>query len=334
VSLGPVKPTTYREALREAIREAIRRDPRVFLMGEDVGRYGGAYAVSKGLLAEFGPERIRDTPLSESAFVGAGIGAALGGARPIVEVMTVNFSLLALDQIVNNAATLRHMSGGQVSVPLVIRMATGAGRQLAAQHAHSLEGWFAHVPGLRIVVPATIEDARGMLWTALEDPDPVLMFEHQTLYNMAGELAENAGPVDIDRAAVRRPGRDVTLITYGATLFKTLAAAATLADEGIEGEVIDLRTLRPLDMDTVFASVRKTRRIVVIDEGWRSGSLSAEILARVAESAFYDLDAPVARVCSAEVPMPYPKHLEDAALPQPAAIVEAVRALMPIPVSR
>ncbi|MEX2663594.1 MAG: alpha-ketoacid dehydrogenase subunit beta [Vicinamibacterales bacterium] len=334
MSLAPVKPTTYREAVREAIREAIRRDPRVFLMGEDVGRYGGAYAVSKGLLAEFGPERIRDTPLSESAFVGAGIGAALGGARPIVEVMTVNFSLLALDQIVNNAATLRHMSGGQMSVPLVIRMATGAGRQLAAQHAHSLEGWFAHVPGLRIVVPATIEDARGMLWTALEDPDPVLMFEHQTLYNMEGELAENAGPVDIDRAAVRRPGRDVTLITYGATLFKTLAAAATLAGEGIEGEVIDLRTLRPLDMNTIFASVRKTRRVVVIDEGWRSGSLSAEILARVAESAFYDLDAPVARVCSAEVPIPYPRHLEDAAVPQSAAIVEAVRALMPAPVSR
>ena len=334
MSVAPAKRTTYREAVREAIREAIRRDPRVFLMGEDVGRYGGAYAVSKGLLAEFGPERIRDTPLSESAFVGAGIGAALGGARPIVEVMTVNFSLLALDQIVNNAATLRHMSGGQVSVPLVIRMATGAGRQLAAQHAHSLEGWFAHVPGLRIVVPATIEDARGMLWTALEDPDPVLMFEHQTLYNMEGELAEDAGPVDIDRAAVRRAGRDVTLITYGATLFKTLTAAATLADQGIEAEVIDLRTLRPLDMSTIFASVRKTRRVVVIDEGWRSGSLSAEILTRVAESAFYDLDAPVARVCSAEVPIPYPKHLEDAALPQPAAIVDAVRALMPMPASR
>jgi pyruvate/2-oxoglutarate/acetoin dehydrogenase E1 component len=334
VSAAPAKRTTYREAVREAIREALRRDPRVFLMGEDVGRYGGAYAVSKGLLAEFGPERIRDTPLSESAFVGAGIGAALGGARPIVEVMTVNFSLLALDQIVNNAATLRHMSGGQVSVPLVIRMATGAGRQLAAQHAHSLEGWFAHVPGLRIVVPATIEDARGMLWTALEDPDPVLMFEHQTLYNMEGELAGDGGPVDIDRAVVRRPGRDVTLITYGATLFKTLAAAETLALEGIEGEVVDLRTLRPLDMDTIFASVRKTRRVVVIDEGWRSGSLSAEILARVAESAFYDLDAPVARVCSAEVPIPYPKHLEDAAVPQAATIVDAVRTLMPVPASR
>jgi pyruvate/2-oxoglutarate/acetoin dehydrogenase E1 component len=289
--------------------------------------------VSKGLLAEFGPERIRDTPLSESTFVGAGIGAALGGARPIVEVMTVNFSLLALDQIVNNAATIRHMSGGQFSVPLVIRMATGAGRQLAAQHAHSLEGWYAHVPGLRIVTPATLEDARGMLWTALEDPDPVLIFEHQTLYNMEGELAVDAGPVDIDRAAIRRLGPDVTLITYGGTLFKTLTAADTLATQGIDAEVIDLRTLRPLDMNTVLASVHKTRRVVVVDEGWRSGSLSAEILARIVESAFYDLDAPVSRVCSAEVPMPYPKHLEDAAVPQPSAIVEAVRALMPAGVS-
>jgi 2-oxoisovalerate dehydrogenase E1 component len=325
---SPVRRTTYREAVREAIRDALQRDPRVFLMGEDVGRYGGAYAVSKGLLAEFGPERIRDTPLSESTFVGAGIGAALGGARPIVEVMTVNFSLLALDQIVNNAATIRHMSGGQFSVPLVIRMATGAGRQLAAQHAHSLEGWFAHVPGLRIVTPATLEDARGMLWTALEDPDPVLIFEHQTLYNMEGEVAVDAGPVDIDRAVVRRAGRDVTLVTYGGTLFKTLAAADTLAGEGIDAAVIDLRTLRPLDMETVLGSVRATRRVVVVDEGWRSGSLSAEILARVTESAFFDLDAPVSRVCSAEVPIPYPRHLEDAATPQPAAITEAVRALV------
>ena len=210
--------TTYREAVRAALREALSKDSRVFLMGEDVGRYGGAYAVSKGLLAEFGPERIRDTPLSELTFVGAGIGAALGGMRPIVEVMTVNFSLLALDQIINNAATIRHMSGGQFNIPLVIRMATGAGRQLAAQHAHSLEGWYAHIPGIRIVAPATIEDARGMLWTALEDPDPVLIFEHQTLYNMEGPLADDAGAVDIDRAKIRRVGKDVTIITYGGTL--------------------------------------------------------------------------------------------------------------------
>jgi pyruvate dehydrogenase E1 component beta subunit len=317
--------TTYREAVRAGLREALLKDPRVFLMGEDVGQYGGSYAVSKGLLAEFGPERIRDTPLSESTFVGAGIGAALGGMRPIVEVMTVNFSLLALDQIVNNAATIRHMSGGQFHVPLVIRMATGAGRQLAAQHAHSLEGWYAHIPGIRIVAPATLEDARGMLWTALENPDPVLIFEHQALYNMEGPLADAAGAVDIDRAAVRRRGKDVSLITYGGTLGKTLQAADTLANEGVNAEVIDLRSLRPLDMPVILESVKKTHRVVIVDEGWKSGSLSAEITARIVESAFYDLDAPIARVCSAEVPIPYPKHLEDAALPQPPAIVAAAR---------
>jgi len=318
--------TTYREAMRAALREALSKDDRVFLMGEDVGSYGGAYAVSKGLLAEFGPDRIRDTPLSESTFVGAGIGAALGGMRPIVEVMTVNFSLLALDQIVNNAATIRHMSGGQFSVPLVIRMATGAGRQLAAQHAHSLEGWYAHIPGIRILAPATLEDARGMLWTALADPDPVLIFEHQTLYNLEGPLADDAGAVDIDRAAIRRAGSDITLIAYGAMLHKALDAATSLADEGVDAEVIDLRTLRPLDMATILPSVKKTHRVLVVDEGWKSGGLSAEIVARIIEGAFYELDAPPGRVCSAEVPIPYPKHLEDAAVPQPATIVAAARA--------
>jgi pyruvate dehydrogenase E1 component beta subunit len=317
--------TTYREALRAALRDALARDPRVFLMGEDVGRYGGCYAVSRGLLDEFGPERIRDTPLSESAFVGAGIGAALGGMRPIVEVMTVNFSLLALDQLVNNAATLLHMSGGQLAVPLVVRMTTGAGRQLAAQHSHSLEGWFAHVPGLRIVAPATLEDARGMLWTALEDPDPVLIFEHNGLYAMEGELAEDAGPVDIDRARVRRPGADVSLVTYGGTLGKTLAAAEELAKQGIEAEVLDLRTLRPLDEAAILETVARTHRAVVVDEGWRSGSLSAEIAARIQERAFFELDAPVLRVCTAEVPIPYPRHLEEAALPQVPGIVAAAR---------
>ncbi|HEY5618628.1 MAG TPA: alpha-ketoacid dehydrogenase subunit beta [Vicinamibacterales bacterium] len=323
-----IQHVTYREALRQALRDALLRDPRVFLIGEDVGKYGGSYAVSKGLLAEFGPERIRDTPLSESTFVGAGIGAALGGMRPIVEVMTVNFCLLALDQIVNNAATIRHMSGGQFSIPLVIRMATGAGRQLAAQHAHSLEGWLAHIPGIRVVTPATVEDARGMLWTALEDPDPVLIFEPQTLYNMEGDLAESAGAVEIDRAAVRRMGASLTIVTYGATLHKALTAASTLAQEGIEAEVVDLRTLRPLDMTTIEASVRKTRRVVIADEGWRSGSLSAEIAARLGERLFYNLDAPIARVCTEEVPIPYPKHLEDAALPQADTIAAAARALL------
>ncbi len=320
--------TTYREAIRSALREALAADPRVFLMGEDVGRYGGCYAVSKGLLEEFGQERIRDTPLSEAAFVGAGIGAALGGARPIVEIMTVNFSLLALDQILNNAATILHMSGGQFPIPLVIRMATGAGRQVAAQHSHSLEGWYAHIPGLRILAPATLEDARGMLGTALVSPDPVLIFEHAGLYNMEGEIDEKAGPVDIDRAAVRRPGKDVSLVTYGGTLGKTLEAARLLEQDGIDAEVIDLRTLRPLDTATILASVSKTRHAVLVDEGWKSGSLSAEVCARIVEGAFYELDAPVARVCTAEVPIPYAKHLEDAALPQPAAIVAAARATM------
>ena len=317
--------TTYREALRDALREALTRDERVFLMGEDVGRYGGSYAVSKGLLAEFGEERIRDTPLSESAFVGAGIGAALNGMLPIVEVMTVNFSLLALDQIVNNAATLRHMSGGQFNIPLVIRMATGAGRQLAAQHSHSFEGWYAHIPGIRIVTPATLEDARGMLWTALMDPDPVIMFENALLYNLEGDLAAGAGAVDIDYAAVRRPGSDLTLVTYGGSLHKTLQAAEKLAADGISAEVIDLRTLRPLDMKTVLGSLARTHRMVIVDEGWKSGSLAAEIMARAMEEAFYDLDAPIARVCGAEVPIPYPKHLEDAAIPQVATIVDCAR---------
>ncbi|ADW17654.1 Transketolase central region [Desulfobulbus propionicus DSM 2032] len=326
--MSATQTTTYREAVKQAIREAMHRDSRVFLMGEDVGHYGGCYAVSKGLLAEFGPERIRDTPLCESGFVGAGIGAALGGMRPIVEVMTVNFSLLALDQIVNTAASLLHMSGGQFNVPLVIRMATGAGKQLAAQHAHSFEGWYAHIPGLRVLSPATLEDARGMLWTAIEDPDPVLIFENNTLYNMEGELAEDAGPVDIDTARVRRPGRDLTLITYSASLFKCLDAAKILAEEGIEAEVIDLRTLRPLDDATYLASIARTHRVLIVDEGWRSGSLSAEISARIMEQAFYDLDLPVERLCSAEVPMPYAKHMEEAALPQVDKIVATVRRMM------
>lgn len=317
--------SSYREALRAAIRDAMIRDERVFLMGEDVGAYGGSFAVSLGLLEEFGPNRIRDTPLSESGFVGAGIGAALGGMRPIVEIMTVNFSLLALDQIVNNAATLLHMSGGQFHVPLVIRMTTGAGRQLGAQHSHSLEGWYAHIPGLRILAPATLEDARGMLWTALQDPDPVLIFEHGSLYNVPGELADGAGPVDISTAAIRRPGNDISLITYGGTLPAVLSAAEQLAADGIDAEVLDLRTLRPLDDAAILASVTRTHRAVVVDEGWRSGSLSAEVSARITEQAFFDLDAPVARVCSAEVPIPYAKHLELAALPSEAKIVAAAK---------
>ncbi len=319
---------TYREAVKQAIREALLEDPRVFLMGEDVGRYGGCFAVSKGLLEEFGEERIRDTPLSESAFVGAGIGAAMAGLRPIVEVMTVNFSLLALDQIVNTAATLCHMSGGQFNVPVVIRMATGAGRQLAAQHSHSLEAWYAHVPGLRVVAPTTIDDARGMLKPAIECPDPVIVFEPISLYNMEGELTAAAASADISRARVHRAGRDVTLVTYGASLWRCVTAAENLAAAGIEAEIVDLRSLRPLDDATILESVRRTRRAVIVDEGWRTGSLAAEVAMRIVEQGFYDLDAPVARVCSEEVPIPYPKHLEDAALPGAERIVATVRRIM------
>ena len=314
---------TYREAVREAIREAMLADDRVFLMGEDVGRYGGCYAVSKGLIDEFGEDRIRDTPLSESGFVGAGIGAALGGMRPIVEVMTVNFSLLALDQIVNTAALLLHMSGGQFNVPIVIRMATGAGRQLAAQHSHSLEGWYAHVPGLRVIAPGTVEDARWMLATALDDPDPVIMFEHAGLYGLSGELPIDGKPVDIETARVRRFGDDVTIVTHGGSVPKCLDAARALDAEGISPEVIDLRSLRPLDIDTIVDSVTKTHRLVVVDEGWKTVGLSAEIVASVTERAMWELDAPIRRVCGVEVPIPYAKHMEDASIPQVPGIVAA-----------
>ena len=319
---------TYREACRQALREALSRDPRVFLMGEDIGRYGGCYAVTKGLLEEFGEERVRDTPLSESAYVGAGIGAALVGMRPIVEIMTVNFSMLALDQIVNNAATIPHMSGGQFAVPLVIRIATGGGRRVAAQHSHSLEGWYAHIPGLRILAPAVVEDARFMLAAALADPNPVLIFEHVMLYNIEAELDPAVTEVDIAHAKLRREGGDVTLIGYGNGLVKALAAAEILAAEGIAAEVLDLRVLRPLDTAAILKSVAKTRRAVIVDEGWKSGSLSAEIGMRIAEEAFFDLDAPLRRVCGAEVPIPYAPHLEDAALPQPQRVAAAARGLV------
>ncbi len=320
---------SYREACRQAIRDALVADPRCFVMGEDVGKYGGCYAVTKGLLEEFGPARVVDTPLAENGFTGIGIGAAIAGLRPIVEIMTCNFSLLALDQIMNNAATLPHMTGGQFAVPIVIRMATGGGRQLAAQHSHSLEGWYAHIPGLKVAAPGTVEDARHMLAAALADPNPVLIFEHIVLYNVEGELDPAVTAVDLEHAKVRRAGRDVTLVTYGNSLPKCLAAAEALAKDGIDAEVIDLRMLRPLDMPTVVASVQRTRRVVIVDEGWKSGSISAEIAARLAEHSLYELDAPVRRVCSREVPVPYAAHLEDAALPSVDGIVAAVRGVVP-----
>ncbi|MGM0558070.1 MAG: alpha-ketoacid dehydrogenase subunit beta [Myxococcota bacterium] len=318
---------TGREAMREAMNEAMREDPRVFLMGEDVGAYGGCYAVSKGMLDEFGPERVRDTPLSESGFTGAGIGAALGGMRPIVELMTVNFSLLALDQIMNTAATYLHMSGGQFNVPLVIRMATGAGKQLAAQHSHSLEGWYGHIPGIKVVTPSVPSDFRWMLPTALADPDPVLIFENTGLYDLDGEVDPNRGPVDIETARVRREGSNVSLITYGGTLPRVMQAAEQLAEDGVDAEVLDLRSLRPLDTESIVATVAKTRRVVIVEDAWKTGSISAEISARIMEEAFFELDAPVRRVCGAEVPTPYAKHLEQASIPQVEDIVHAVRTI-------
>ncbi|MEN8146705.1 MAG: alpha-ketoacid dehydrogenase subunit beta [Campylobacterota bacterium] len=320
--------TTYREAVKEAIRKAMEQDERVFLMGEDVGRYGGCFAVTMGLQEVFGAERIIDTPLSESAFTGAGIGAAMNGMRPIVEIMTVNFSLLALDQIMNNAATLLHMSGGQFNVPLVIRMATGGGKQLAAQHSHSLEGWYAHIPGLKVLTPATVQDAYDMVGLALADPDPVLIFENSLLYNTKGALDMTAAPLPIGQAKIERSGKDLSILAYGINLFKALEAAETLSAEGIDAEVIDLRSLRPLDDEAIMASVKKTHRVMIVDEGWRSGSISAEIIARINEQAFYELDAPIGRVCSAEVPLPYAKHLEDAAIPQPDKIITMAKQLM------
>jgi pyruvate dehydrogenase E1 component beta subunit len=319
---------TYREACKQAIRDALIADPRTFVMGEDVGKYGGCYAVTKGLLEEFGSPRIIDTPLAENGFTGIAVGAAMAGLRPLLEIMTCNFSLLALDQIMNNAATLSHMSGGQFAVPLVIRMATGGGRQLAAQHSHSLEGWYAHIPGLKVAVPGTVEDARHMLAAALADPNPVLIFEHVVLYNAEGDLDPAVTAVDLEQAKVRRAGRHVTLATYGNSLPKCLAAAERLDQDGIAAEVIDLRVLRPLDMPTIVASLQRTRRIVIVDEGWKSGSISAEIAARLAEDSLYELDAPIQRVCSREVPVPYAAHLEEAALPGVDRIVDAVRAVV------
>lgn len=319
---------SLREAFHRGLEEALEHDERVFIMGEDIGRYGGCYAVTRGMLEQFGPERIRDTPLAENGFTGIGIGAALGGMRPVVEIMTVNFSLLAMDQIVNTAAALLHMSGGQFNVPLVIRMATGAGRQVAAQHSHSLENWYAHVPGLKVLAPATPEDARYMLWAALQDPNPVIIFEHVMLYNHQGLLEPHPDGVDIERAAIRRPGKHLSLITYGGCLYKTLEAAELLAGEGIEAEVIDLRVLRPLDTATLLDSIGRTRRAVVVDEGWKTGSLAGEIMATLGERAFWDLDAPLARVCTNEVPIPYARHMEVAALPQVEDIVRTARRIL------
>ncbi|ULQ54632.1 alpha-ketoacid dehydrogenase subunit beta [Flavihumibacter fluvii] len=325
--IGTIK-ITYREAIKQAIREVLQKDERSFLLGEDVGRYGGAFAVSKGLLQEFGPDRIMDVPLSESGFVGAGIGAALNGMRPIVEVMTVNFSLLAMDQIVNNAATLCHMSGGQLNVPVVIRMGCGIGRQLAAQHSHSWEPLFAHIPGLKVLSAGTHEDARGMLPAAMKEEDPVIIFEYTYMLNLEADLPSNPESVNTRLPKVRLEGTDITVITYGAAVYKVLDAAYDLAKAGIVAEVIDLRVLRPLELDAVYTSVTKTHRVLIVEEAWRSIGIGAEISARIMENCFYELDAPVQRLCGVEVPIPYPKHLEDAAVPQKDDIISLVKKIL------
>lgn len=322
------KTFTYREALKQGIREALQNDERVFLMGEDVGRYGGAFAVSKGLLQEFGEDRIMDVPLSEAGFVGAGIGAAIAGMKPIIEVMTINFSLLAMDQIVNNAATLQHMSGGQLNVSVVIRMGCGIGRQLGAQHSHSWEPFYAHIPGLIVLSIGTHEDARGMLRSALESPDPVILFEYTIMLNMEKEIPADLGIVDITKAKVLRTGKDISIITYGTGVYKCLEAAEELAIVGIDAEVIDLRVLRPLDDLTYLASVTKTHRVLIVEDAWRSVSVSSEISARIMEKIFYDLDAPVQRLCGVEVPIPYPAHLEQGAIPQKNDIVDIVKKMI------
>lgn len=325
---NPTLSITYREALKKGLREALQNDKNVFLMGEDVGRYGGAFAVSKGLLQEFGEGRIMDVPLSESGFVGAGIGAAIAGMKPIIEVMTVNFSLLAMDQIVNNAATLLHMSGGQLNVPIVIRMGCGIGRQLAAQHSHSWEPFYAHIPGLIVLSVGTHEDARGMLNVALKSPDPVIIFEYTSMLNMEKEVFEYPNTVNINKAKILKEGKDISIITYGTGVYKSLEAASELASIGIDAEVIDLRVLRPLDESTFLKSVSKTHRAIIVEDAWKSVSISSEISSRIMEKIFYDLDAPVQRLCGAEVPIPYPAHLEEASVPQKKDIVNAIKKMM------
>jgi len=318
---------SFRGALRLTLQEELQADENVILMGEDIGAYGGSYSVTKGLFDEFGPERVMDTPISESVVVGAGIGAAMGGLRPIVELMTINFSLLALDQIVNNAAKLSYMSAGQIHVPMVIRMASGAGSQLSSQHSQSLEGWYAHIPGIKVVVPYTPRDARGLLKTAFNEQNPVIFIEHTALYARKGEVPDEDYAIPFGQAEVMREGADVTLIGYSGSVYQTLGAADILEEAGREADVINLRTLRPLDVDTIVASVRKTHRAVVIEDDWKFGGFAGEIAAIIMEEAFDDLDGPVARVCGADVPMPYAKALEQSALPNPQQIADAALAL-------
>jgi pyruvate dehydrogenase E1 component beta subunit len=323
---------TFRDALREAIREEMQRDERVFIMGEDIAGYGGTYAVTKGLFEEFGEKRVRDTPLAEEVITGAAIGAALNGLRPILELMTINFSLLASDMIVNSAAKMRYMFGGQPSVPMVIRMTVGGGAQRGAQHSQMFESWYAHIPGLKVVIPATPYDAKGMLKSAIRDPDPVLFLEHELLYNIKGEVPDEGVEytVPLNRGEIKRAGSDVTLLSFSRTLHLALQAAEDLAKEGIEAEVIDLRSVRPIDIDLLLESVRKTNRVVIAEEGWKYYGTGQGLAALIYEYAFDYMDAPIQHVTSADVPMPYAKPLERAALPNKDDIMQAVKAIVPL----
>ena len=322
---------TYRDALREAIREEMLRDERVFIMGEDIAGYGGTYAVTKGLYEEFGEKRVRDTPLAEEVITGVAIGAALGGLRPILELMTINFSLLASDLLVNSAAKMRYMFGGQPAVPFVVRMPSGGGAQRAAQHSQLFETWYAHIPGLKVVMPATPYDVKGMLKAAVRDPDPVLFIEHELLYNIKGEVPDESVEytVPLNLGEVKRPGRDVTIITFSRMVHVSLQAAEDLAKEGIEAEVIDLRSIRPIDIDLLVDSVKKTNRVVIAEEGWKYYGTGQGLAALIYEHAFDYMDAPIQHVTGADVPMPYSKVLERAAIPKKSDIVDAVKAIVP-----
>ena len=319
---------TYREALNQAMREEMRRDDRIFLIGEDVGYYQGAFKVSKGFVEEFGPGRILDTPITEAGFTGLAIGAAMAGLHPIVELMTFNFGILAMDQIVNNAAKIHYMSGGQLSVPIVIRGPGSAAHQLAAQHSQSLEAWFCHVPGLKVIAPATPHDAKGLLKSAIRDPNPVIFIEAQLLYGTKGDVPEDESTIPIGAAEVKRAGHDVTIVAYSKMLLVALEAAGELAGEGVDAEVVDPRTLKPLDLPTITRSVKKTGRVVIVEEGWEFSGLGAQIAESVYAEMFDYLDAPIVRVTGEAVPMPYTRPLEDLAIPDRARVVEAVRSLV------
>ncbi len=314
---------SYREALNDALREEMERDPNVFILGEDIGFFGGAFKVTEGLLAEFGEKRVIDTPIAEGLIVGAAIGAAMVGLRPIAELMTVNFALLAMDQIVNHAAKIRYMFGGKTKVPLVVRAPGGGGSQLGAQHSQSLESYFLHCPGLKVVIPATPEDAKGLLKESIRDDNPVIFLEHEHLYNTKGEVPAEEYTIPLGKAALKRTGTDITIIAYSNMVLTALEAADHLEKEGISVDLIDLRTLNPLDITTVTTSVKKTNRAIIVEEDWKTGGAGAEISAQIYEHVFTALDAPVIRVAGKDVPMPYAKNLERAAIPQVEDVIQA-----------